>query len=197
LAVALLADGAPIWGADVGGVLSMVPAYGITAALLLGIRVRVRAVVAFLGAALVALGLATVVDLQKATGHRRHLGRLIEQIQDEGFSAFVDVVQRKINHNLSSFTTSSFRYLVVGGVAFVAYLLWWPPRHLVLLLERVPELRAALVGFAVLAVLGYALNDAGVTVPGLMLGVLICALVPLILAPLRASVSAEAQAPLE
>jgi hypothetical protein len=29
-------------------------------------------------------------------------------------------------------------------------------------------------------VLGYALNDAGVTVPGLMLGVLICTLVPLL-----------------
>ena len=56
LVVALLADGAPIWGADVGGVLSMVPAYGITAALLLGIHVRVRTVVAFVSAALVALG---------------------------------------------------------------------------------------------------------------------------------------------
>ena len=125
-----------------------------------------------------ALAAATVFDLRHESGHRRHLGRLIEQIQDEGFSAFTDVVQRKISHNLDSFTTSTFRYLVVGGVAFVAYLLWWPPRHLVLLLRRVPELRAALVGFGVLAVLGYALNDAGVTVPGLMLGVLIATLVP-------------------
>ena len=31
-----------------------------------------------------------------------------------------------------------------------------------------------------LAVLGYGLNDAGVVVPGLMLGVLICTLVPLL-----------------
>ena len=74
LVVALLADGAPIWGADVGGVLSMVPAYGVTAALLLGVRVRVRTVVAFVSAALVALAAATVVDLQQASGHRRHLG---------------------------------------------------------------------------------------------------------------------------
>ena len=180
LAVALLADGAPIWGADVGGVLSMVPAYGITAALLLGIHVRVRTVVAFVSAAIVALAAATAFDLRKPSGHRRHLGRLIEQIQDEGFSAFTDVVRRKIDHNLMSFKTSSFRYLVLVGVVFLAYLIWWPPRHLVLLLERVPELRAILIGFAVLAVLGYGLNDAGVVVPGLMLGVLICTLVPLL-----------------
>ena len=162
LVLALLADGAPIWGADVGGVLSMVPAYGITAALLLGIHVRVRTVVTFVSAAIVALAAATVFDLRKPSGHRRHLGRLIEQIQDEGFSAFSDVVRRKIDHNLMSFTTSSFRYLVLVGVVFLAYLIWWPPRHLVLLLERVPELRATLIGFAVLAVLGYGLNDAGV-----------------------------------
>ena len=109
---------------------------------------RVRTVVAFVGAALVALAAATVFDLRKPSGHRRHLGRLIEQIQDEGFSAFTDVVRRKIDHNLMSFKTSSFRYLVVVGVAFVAYLFWWPPRHLVLLLQRVPELRATLIGFA-------------------------------------------------
>ena len=149
-------------------------------ALLFGIHVRVRTVVAFVSAALAALAAVTVFDLQKASGHRRHLGRLIEQIQDEGFSAFTDVVRRKLDHNLMSFTTSSFRYLVAIGVAFVAYLLWWPPRYLVLLLERVPELRATLIGFAVLAMLGYGLNDAGVTVPGLMLGVLICTLVPLL-----------------
>ncbi len=183
LVVALLADGAPFWGADVGGVLSMVPAYGLTVALLFGLHVRLRTVVVFLGAALVALAAATVVDLQKASGHRRHLGRLIEQIQDEGFTAFTDVVRRKIDHNLSSFTTSSFRYLVVIGLAFVAYLLWWPPRHLMQLFSRVPELRATLIGFGVLALLGYGLNDAGVVVPGLMLGVLVCTLVPLVVVP--------------
>jgi hypothetical protein len=185
LAVAVLADGAPFWGADVGGVLSMVPAYGLTAVLLFGLHVRLRTVVAFVAAAIVALAAATVIDLQKESGRRRHLGRLIEQIQDEGFSAFTDVVQRKIEQNLSSFRTSSFRYLLVVGLAFVAYLLWWPPRHLLLLFERVPELRATLIGFGVLALLGYAVNDAGVVVPGLMLGVLVCTVVPLVLEPVH------------
>ena len=46
-----------------------------------------------------------------------------------------------------------------------------------------PPLRAALLGFAIVAVLGYALNDAGVVVPGLMLGVFIVVLVPLLVEP--------------
>ena len=192
LAVALLADGAPIWGADVGGVLSMVPAYGLTAALLLGIRVRGRTVLAFAVATVAALAVATVVDLQQAEGHRRHLGRLVDQIQDEGFSAFTDVVHRKISHNLSSFETSSFRYLALVALAFVAYLLWWPPYHLRVLIQRIPQLRATLIGFAVLVVLGGALNDAGIVIPGLMLGVLMCTLVPLLVHPSGQELSSSA-----
>jgi hypothetical protein len=181
LAVAVLADGAPIWGADVGGVLSMVPAYGVTAALLLGLRVRMRTVVGFVTAAVAALALVTVVDLQQESGHRRHLARLVEQVQAEGFSALTDVVQRKVLQNLSSFTTSSFRWLLLVGLAFVAFVSWWPPRPLVDLVRRIPPLGASLVGFAIVAVLGYAVNDAGVVVPGIMLGVLVAVLVPLLI----------------
>jgi hypothetical protein len=180
LAVALLADGAPFWGADVGGVLSMVPAYGATAMLLLGIRVRTRTIVAIVGAAVAALAAATVVDLRAASGHRRHLARLVEQIQDEGFGAFTDVVRRKLEQNLASFTTSNFRWLTLVCIAFVAFALLRPPRPLLDLVHRMSPLRAALIGFAILAVLGGALNDAGVVVPGLMLGVLVLVLVPLL-----------------
>ena len=50
LGVAIVVDGAPFFGSDVGGVLSMVPAYAITATLLLGWRVRWK-LVALYGAA--------------------------------------------------------------------------------------------------------------------------------------------------
>jgi hypothetical protein len=180
LAIALVADGAPFWGADVGGVLSMVPAFGVMAVMLLGIRVRARTVVAIVGAAIAALALVTVVDLQQASGHRRHLARLVEQIQNEGFGAFTDVVRRKLEQNLASFTTSNFRWLTLVALGFLASVIWRPPRPLVALVQRMAALRAALVGFAILAVLGGGLNDAGVVVPGLMLGVLVTVLVPLL-----------------
>ena len=45
-----------------------------------------------------------------------------------------------------------------------------------------PEWRAACVGFAVLAVLGFALNDSGITVPGIMLVVFVAAWVRLLVA---------------
>ncbi|HEY3671508.1 MAG TPA: hypothetical protein VGN51_11285 [Acidimicrobiia bacterium] len=180
LTIALLADGAPFWGADVGGVLSMVPAFGATAVLLLGIRVRARTVAGIVGAAVAALALATLFDLRQPSGHRRHLARLVEQIQNEGFGAFTDVVRRKLQQNLASFTTSNFRWLTLVALGFLASVLWRPPHPLASLMRRMAALQAALVGFAILAILGDALNDAGVVVPGLMLGVLVTVLVPLL-----------------
>ena len=179
LAVVALADAAPFWGADVGGVLSMVPAFGVTALLLLGKRIRLRSVLAFGVATLVALAAATGIDLLRSAGNRTHLGRLAEQTRDEGSSAFTDVIVRKIQLNLAALN-SNWRFLVPIVLALVAYLAFWPPRPLVLLLRRIPEFATALIGFAILMVLGFALNDSGVVVPGVMLGVLSPVLITLI-----------------
>jgi hypothetical protein len=175
LGVALVADGAPVWGADVGGVLSMVPAYGVAAVLLLGrrLRVRVRTVVAFGAATLAAIAGAAALDMQRPAGARTHLGRLVEQVRGEGPSALTSVVQRKLEMNLASVSSSIWRILVPIALAFLAYLAFAGTRPLRDVLRRIPPLASALVGFAVLLVLGYALNDTGIMVPALMLGVLV------------------------
>jgi hypothetical protein len=175
LGVALVADGAPVWGADVGGVLSMVPAYGVAAVLLLGrrLRVRVRTVVAFGAATLAAIAGAAALDMQRPAGARTHLGRLVEQVRGEGPSALTSVVQRKLEMNLASVSSSIWRILVPIALAFLAYLAIAGARPLRGVLRRIPPLGSALVGFAVLLVLGYALNDTGIMVPALMLGVLV------------------------
>jgi hypothetical protein len=40
------------------------------------------------------------------------------------------------------------------------------------IVDWVPELRASYVGFAIVAVLGFAANDSGIAIPGMMLSVL-------------------------
>ena len=52
LGVVLVIDGSPFWGSDVGGALTLVPAFAGVAAVLLGIRIRLRTVIVVgLGAA--------------------------------------------------------------------------------------------------------------------------------------------------
>ncbi len=180
LGIAVVADGAPFWGADVGGVLTMVPAFALAAVLLFQLRVRVRTLLLLFGATLTALALALVVDLSRPAGSRTHLARLVEQIGGEGSSAFTTVLHRKLEMSLSTLSSSQWRPMVPLVLAFVAFLVWGPGQVFARLLARVPQLRAVLAGLAVVAALGFALNDQGIVVPAVMLGVLAPTLVLLV-----------------
>ena len=101
----------------------------------------------------------------------------------EGLDAFTTVVRRKLDMNLSTLSSSQWRPLLVVGLAFLAYLAFARAGHLRRLVEAVPAMRASLIGLAVLAVLGYALNDQGIVIPAVMLAVLVPVLVALLASP--------------
>lgn len=178
LAVALMAavivvDGAPFWGSDVGGILSMVPAFGVTAVLLLGWRLRWRTVGWCALGLVVALGAATALDMSRAPERRTHLGRLVERIDERGLGDFIVIVQRKLADNLGSLRNSVWGLMVVLALLLAVWLVKRAPERLAALRAAVPEARSGLIGFAVLAVLGYALNDSGIAIPGVMLVILL------------------------
>jgi hypothetical protein len=172
LTVALLADGMPFWGSDVGGVLASVPAFALVILGLSGIKVSWRRLAA-LGAAAVAavIGLG-FLDLERPAADRTHLGRLFEQIGHHGLQPFNDAVIRKIGENLSVLPTSIWIPLVPSVLVFIAWLAYGSSPRLEAIRSRVPEMRPAIVGVLVAAVLGMALNDSGIAVPAMMLGVL-------------------------
>lgn len=172
LAGVLVVDGLPAFGADVGGVLAAVPAFVLVAGLLLGIRPGLRTVVVGVVGTAVAIAAFTLFDLARPSSERSHLGRLFEQIDADGWAAFSQVVERKADANLSVLTRSPWTLMVPAALAFVAYLVYRSPSALGAIQRRMPELRAALAGVGAAAVLGFALNDSGIAVPGMMLGVL-------------------------
>jgi hypothetical protein len=45
--------------------------------------------------------------------------------------------------------------------------------------RQIPEMRAAFIGFAILSVLGFVLNDSGIAIPGLMLAILNASIISL------------------
>ena len=181
LGVTFVLDGAPMWGADVGGVLSFVPAACVTATLLLGWRVRWRAMGVFAVATVVLFLAFGFLDLSRPSGDRTHLGRLFESVGDEGWSAFETVVVRKLGANLSVLTSSVWTLMLPAVFAFLGYLVWRAPGKLRLIGERIPEIRAAVAGLITLGVLGFALNDSGIAVPGMLIGVVNASLVYLLI----------------
>ncbi|HEX5588421.1 MAG TPA: hypothetical protein VFZ17_13995, partial [Acidimicrobiia bacterium] len=182
MGIALLADVAPFWGSDVGGVLSLVPAFGVTALMLLGIRIRLtwRATAIAATATVVALAALTALDLSRPADARTHLGRLAQQVADQGVSPFANTIARKVDANLGTWSTSEWRWVLAVAVVFLVYVAFLERARVQRALEAVPEMRAAFVGLGVLAVLGYAFNDSGVIIPAIALAVGSLALVVLV-----------------
>jgi hypothetical protein len=173
MAGVLVVDGMPAFGADVGGVLAAAPSFVLVAALLRGSRIGLRTVALGVAGTVAAVAAFALFDLARPSSRRSHLGRLLEQIDAEGWGALSQVVQRKADANLSVLTKSPWTLMVPAALAFVAYLVYRSPSALGEMQRRVPELGAALAGLFVAGLLGFALNDSGIAVPGMMLGVLI------------------------
>jgi hypothetical protein len=172
LGAALLADGMPIWGSDVGGVLAAVPAFAVVALGLHRARFSWRRAAGLGAAAVTAVGAFGALDLLRPAPERTHLGRLLERIGNEGFEPLAEVVQRKAAANLAVLPTSIWVPLVPAVLAFLGWLAWGTSDRLEAIRARVPELRPVLAGVLVAGALGLALNDSGIAVPATMLGVL-------------------------
>lgn len=172
-ALTVVVDGAPGLGSDVGGVLALVPALGITALLLAGRRPSVRVILLAGVAALVVLGAFLALDLSRPSDERTHLGRLYESVVDTGGGAFWDAIDRKISTNLRVFRSTIWTYLMPPALGVMAWLLRRPRGRWGAVAERYPKLRAGLIGGLLLGVLGFAVNDSGIVVPAMTMSYLV------------------------
>jgi hypothetical protein len=110
-----------------------------------------------------------VLDWVGPAAQRSHLGRFVQQVLD-GDAA--DVIGRKAETNLHSFA-NPLALLVPALLVLLAWLILQPERFragpLVRSYQAVPVLRTGLLALFVTAVLGFAVNDSGVTVPAVAL----------------------------
>jgi hypothetical protein len=193
LAVVLISFTPPYFGQDFGGTIAAAPAFFVMAWLLLGRRIRLRTCLVF-GAALVASGLVVgFIDLLRPHDQRTHVGRFFEQVNRQGLSGLTTVLQRKGTENAATLA-QGLSIAVIVVIVVVAAVLWLrAPRPLQHVVAVIPMLRAAAISVAVLAVLGYALNDSGIAIPALM-GVVVAATLAF-LAPLAEELDAGPAAP--
>lgn len=171
--VTIVVDGAPNLGADVGGVLALVPALGITFMLLSGRKPNWRVVAAACVAAIVVVGLFLIFDLSRPPDSRTHLARLYEDVSDRGVGAFTDVIVRKARANLRLFQRTIWTYLVPVALGLLAYLVLRPKGAWSRLAGREPKLRAALIGGMLVGLFGFAVNDSGIVVTAMVLSYLV------------------------
>ena len=171
LALVLVVDALPILGADVGGLLAMVPAFGLVALLLYGRPVRVAELALLAVLSLVALLAVSFLDLARPSDAQTHLARLAEHVLDQRWGTFFDSVTRRWSASFGSGQTGAWVVLIALSATVAASVA-------VSVLARrgrssrwrlaTPEAAAA-TGLVVLAALGLVANDSSFAVPFTML----------------------------
>ena len=165
-AAVALVDGAPWLGSDVGGILTLVPVFGLTLLVMSGRRLSWRAVGAAVAVTLVVTAVATGIDLLRPPAARTHLGRLVGQVTAEGWDPLVTTVSRKVAGNLRTYG-SPWTWAVPIIAAYMLWLLAWS-RDLSKPLPPGSALRAGAVGVLVAGILGNVVNDSGVVVTAMV-----------------------------
>ena len=123
---ALLVDGAPQLGADVGGALTLVPTLAFLAAGLAGLRLSWRRWLAIGAATVLVVGGFAVVDLLRPGGPT-HLGRFARQVAD---GSAAGVLGRKAYALVGPFVTKPVMAAALAcAVVIVAAALWWSRRQ--------------------------------------------------------------------
>jgi hypothetical protein len=188
MAAVLVVEGLPMLGADVGGVLSMVPAFGVTALILLGRPVGWREVAALVPATVVVLFGFALIDAARPPEVQTHLARFAEHVFDGRWDTFTKSLSRRWQASLGGAELAGWitvaSVMVLAGIysALVAAGRMGPDATRPL--RHRPTLAAA-VGLSVLGVVGLVANDSSVAVPLTMLIVIAPAVMLQILAPAR------------
>jgi hypothetical protein len=167
--VAVVIDGAPTFGNDIGGVLALVPASLVLVALVAGVRVTKRRV---LLAAVATIGVAiavAVADYSRPATDQTHVGRFVGQVLHGGAST---EVRRKLDSSLASFGWTIGTFVVIFAVILAVAC----RARIRSGLAAMPGATASAVAATVVGVLGVAVNDSGITIAAMSATVAVSAL---------------------
>jgi hypothetical protein len=166
----VVVDGAPQAGADVGGILATVPGFAVLILSVAGIRVTVWRML-FAGA--LAVGIVVVIawlDWLRPVAARTHFGEFFADVLD---GDAWPVVWRKAQGSIGTLQRSPYYgWLVPVAYGVIIWLVRSPGASGVqAAVARWPVLRPLIWAGLVTGAAGFAVNDSGIIVPGLLLTV--------------------------
>ncbi len=177
--LAVVVDGTPLWGSDVGGVLALAPTFCVLAWLMTGARISWRRLILVVVIAVGAIAMFAAADYARPASSQTHLGRFVGDLLHGGAWT---IVRRKAVADVRLLLYSALTLLIPLMVVVAILLVRRPPAVLRRAFAVAPALRPALIGWLVMSVVGAVLNDSGVVIPALAVLVVLPATMTVILA---------------
>ncbi|MGB3827154.1 MAG: hypothetical protein WA962_00090, partial [Ornithinimicrobium sp.] len=174
LAVGLTAaaiDGSPDWGADFGGVPATLVGTGVLAMAAAGRKIKPSVVFLLVIIAAAVGGVVMVADWLRPPDERSHLGNFVQAVLDGGAW---QIVTRKLDQSLGILVDYPASWLAVAALAAAIYAIFARRSALSRSLRPVwdqPLMHACATALVAVWVLGWVLNDSGISVVALGLTV--------------------------
>jgi hypothetical protein len=159
--IVIVADGAPMLGADVGGLITLAPLFVLMIWYLSGKRLSARAVVTTAIISIALVGGALLIDLARPATSQSHFAKFFTSLVDHSSTAEQTIV-RKVRHNVHSYTSTWIWVIPIVGSFCLAMFTW--SRKLAQTVKSSRAYRAAIAGLLFTALVGYAVNDSGIGV---------------------------------
>ena len=176
--VAIAIDGWPTFGADFGGMLSLVPGVLLLVLLLAGVRLGLGRLAGVAAAGCIAVAVVSYIDYLRPADERSHFGSFVARLRD---GDAWELLSNKIDALLAS-VTGPVGWLEIAAFAICIAAALRPSRLRVPELQAAydmwPALRPALIAIAATCAIGSVVNDSGVLIAGLA----VVATVPLMIA---------------
>ncbi|HZQ88281.1 MAG TPA: glycosyltransferase [Acidimicrobiales bacterium] len=160
LALVTVVDALPGLGDDVGGVLTLVPVFGLTMLVLARVRLSWKTIGIVVGATAALLVVGSTIDLLRPPEARTHLGRFVASLFKDGPGVLTTTIARKEAANIRILKASIWTWVLPIASVFLLYLLVWQGLFRQLLPPR-SALRTSAVAALALGLVGFATNDSG------------------------------------
>lgn len=187
LTVVVLSDGLPMVGADVGGVMSLIPAFGVTVLVMLNRKVGVKHVVALFATAAATVFVFAFIDAARPEGAHTHLARLADHVLEGRWDTLANIVNRRWQASFGSMELAGLGTVLVALAVAIVYSevqlrsrargprsdgdtaadadLPLSRRSIEAIDAQPRSIRAGMAGIGLLAVAGLVVNDSSVAVP--------------------------------
>jgi len=152
----------PGLGANAGGTIAAVTAFGLTAVLISGWTVRTRTVLGIGMLVIVLLLVMAVLDMQCAPEVQSHIGRALSMVVSGGWSEAYGIIARKLAMNIKLIRYTIWSRVFLVSLATLAILIYRPHGIVKRIGEVYPFVLRGLVGITTGAFVALVFNDSGI-----------------------------------